>query len=249
MLWDIDLPIAAPATTIFDILAGWYRNKRLLKLASAKRHHLLSGNGKTEYFWLEVRDIPFKVTHCYGKRLLRRPDAAVTIFTYRFMRSKELKDPAKIEQMMQRDWDAFFYHTVRIFPVGPSSSRLVAAEPTGDRADGTPLNEIRAFYLEMRHIAEAVAAGKASDWADDEGFAAKGAYFSPPDENEYNPYAVLGVSPSAGLEEIKRVYRSLAMRWHPDTIAGRGGIAKEYAHNQFIEIATAYHSIIRSREK
>ncbi|WP_426110691.1 DnaJ domain-containing protein [Massilia sp. PWRC2] len=31
-----------------------------------------------------------------------------------------------------------------------------------------------------------------------------------------NLYAVLGVAPNATMDEIKKVYRSLAMRYHPD---------------------------------
>src|SRR5688572_25103630 len=46
-------------------------------------------------------------------------------------------------------------------------------------------------------------------------------------------YDVLGVSPDAGADEIKRAYRQLARRYHPD-ISGedRGGA--------FIELARAY---------
>lgn len=35
-----------------------------------------------------------------------------------------------------------------------------------------------------------------------------------------NPYHILGVSPTATLDEIKKTYRSLAMRHHPDRDTG-----------------------------
>jgi molecular chaperone DnaJ len=46
-------------------------------------------------------------------------------------------------------------------------------------------------------------------------------------------YDVLGVSPDAGAEEIKRAYRQLARRYHPDISGDDRGVA-------FLELARAY---------
>jgi molecular chaperone DnaJ len=46
-------------------------------------------------------------------------------------------------------------------------------------------------------------------------------------------YEVLGVSPDAGAEEIKRAYRQLARRYHPDISGDDRGVA-------FREVARAY---------
>lgn len=41
-----------------------------------------------------------------------------------------------------------------------------------------------------------------------------------------NLYNVLGVAPNAGDDEIKKVYRSLAMRFHPDRNSAPGAEAR-----------------------
>ena len=35
-----------------------------------------------------------------------------------------------------------------------------------------------------------------------------------------DPYSVLGLTPDASDEEVKRAYRALAKKYHPDTNAG-----------------------------
>ncbi|HJO03779.1 MAG TPA: J domain-containing protein [Acidobacteriota bacterium] len=49
-------------------------------------------------------------------------------------------------------------------------------------------------------------------------------------------YAVLGVAKTAAAEDIKRAYRKLARKWHPDVNPG-----DEKAEERFKEISEAYH--------
>ncbi len=60
-------------------------------------------------------------------------------------------------------------------------------------------------------------------------------------------YAVLGVRPAASVEEIKRAFRALAARHHPDRAAHLGPKACELAKARFLEIQEAYSAIRRER--
>lgn len=58
--------------------------------------------------------------------------------------------------------------------------------------------------------------------------------FAESDEEDY--YDVLGIQRSANEKEIKKAYRKLAMRWHPD----KNPSSKEEAEVMFKKIAQAY---------
>lgn len=60
-----------------------------------------------------------------------------------------------------------------------------------------------------------------------------------------NPYEVLGVSEDASNEEIKKAYRKLSRRYHPDSNINNPN--KEWAEEQFKEVQIAYDEIINSR--
>ncbi len=62
-------------------------------------------------------------------------------------------------------------------------------------------------------------------------------------------YAVLGVSPSATNEEVKRAYRKQVSDYHPDKIASKG-LPDEFitfAHEKFREIQEAYEQVRKER--
>ncbi|MQL84379.1 hypothetical protein Taro_016892 [Colocasia esculenta] len=68
---------------------------------------------------------------------------------------------------------------------------------------------------------------------------------SPRASRRESPYEVLGVPPSASTQEIKRAYRRLALKYHPD-------VNKEAnAQEKFMRIKHAYNSLINadSRQK
>lgn len=56
-------------------------------------------------------------------------------------------------------------------------------------------------------------------------------------------YAILGISPEAGAEEVKRAYRDLAKRYHPDMVAHLGEEFQALARNKFLDIQEAYRRI------
>ena len=62
-----------------------------------------------------------------------------------------------------------------------------------------------------------------------------------------NPYEILGVPENASEEEIKKAYRSLSRKYHPD--ANINNPNKEKAEEKFKEIQQAYQQIMHERER
>lgn len=61
-----------------------------------------------------------------------------------------------------------------------------------------------------------------------------------------DPYSVLGVSRDASDEEVKKAYRRLSRKYHPD--ANINNPNKDQAEEKFKEIQQAYDQIMKERE-
>ena len=60
-----------------------------------------------------------------------------------------------------------------------------------------------------------------------------------------DPYEILGVSRSASEEDIKKAYKSLSRKYHPD--ANINNPHKDQAEERFKEIQQAYQQIMKER--
>ena len=63
----------------------------------------------------------------------------------------------------------------------------------------------------------------------------------------FDPYQVLGVSPDASDDEVKKAYRTLSRRYHPDTNVNNPN--KAQAEEQFKKVQQAYEEIQKIRER
>lgn len=77
----------------------------------------------------------------------------------------------------------------------------------------------------------------------------KNNYYQSQQNTSFNKdwYAVLGLTPQATEEEIKKTYRKLILKYHPDRVESSDPKVKEEATKRFREVQEAYENICRQR--
>ena len=65
--------------------------------------------------------------------------------------------------------------------------------------------------------------------------------------NVDSDYAVLGITPSASDEEVKKAYRKMAIKFHPDKVAQMGEQYQKGAKEKFQQIQDSYDAIKKRR--
>jgi len=62
-----------------------------------------------------------------------------------------------------------------------------------------------------------------------------------------NAYKILGIAPTATDEEVKKAYREMAKKNHPDLVSNLGDEVRQAAEKKFQEINAAYETIKKQR--
>lgn len=70
------------------------------------------------------------------------------------------------------------------------------------------------------------------------------AHFRPSNDSNYR---ILGITPNATDEEVKKAYRRMAVQYHPDKVATLGEDVQKAAEEKFKVISQAYKAICRER--
>lgn len=116
-------------------------------------------------------------------------------------------------------------------------------------ASGLGINSRDFVSISARHGAGFYNYGSSSSSSNSYG-GYQGSYQSSSRGSSYqasDPYKMLGLDSSASDEEVKKAYRRLAMKYHPDKVEGLGEEMKKSAEEQFRKINEAYESIKAAR--
>lgn len=62
------------------------------------------------------------------------------------------------------------------------------------------------------------------------------------------PYAVLGIAPSASDDEVRSAYRTRSLLLHPDLHEGRPEPVRREAQRAMTQLTEAYEAVLRERE-
>ncbi|MEZ5103925.1 MAG: DnaJ domain-containing protein [Draconibacterium sp.] len=66
--------------------------------------------------------------------------------------------------------------------------------------------------------------------------------------NTEGDYKILEIEPTASNEELKKAYRRMAMKYHPDKVGNLGDDFQKAANEKFQKVNQAYENIKKERK-
>lgn len=117
-------------------------------------------------------------------------------------------------------------------------------------ANGLGINQRDYVSMYVRHVSSRFGGDSGTGsrgYSGYGGYSRSGSSSSSSASGRVDPYKVLGLDSSATDEEVKRAYRRLAMKYHPDKVENMGEEVKKSSEAQFRMINEAYEQIKTAR--
>jgi uncharacterized membrane protein YkvA (DUF1232 family) len=95
-----------------------------------------------------------------------------------------------------------------------------------------PKNKHRIYWFHHRSESGAQAEGQSA-----------GAAHERSEASDFDPFEVLNIRRGASSSEIKRAYREMLAKYHPDKVAHLGKEFQEMAHEKMVDINKAYEAL------
>ncbi|MBR3489425.1 MAG: TerB family tellurite resistance protein [Bacteroidales bacterium] len=157
--------------------------------------------------------------------------------------------PAICYQIKQNTDYTTRYHMVDfLFGLSVADNTYSQSENTvmRDIANGLGINMRDYVSMYTRHIGTRFGGSNSGGYSNGSSYSGS-SYSSSYSQQRNDPYKVLGIDSTATDEEVKKAYRRLAMKYHPDKVEGMGEEVKKNAEAQFREINEAYEQIKAAR--
>ena len=141
------------------------------------------------------------------------------------------------------------YHMVDfLFGLSVADNTYSQSENTvmRDIANGLGINMRDYVSMYTRHIGTRFGGSNSGGYSNGSSYSGS-SYSSSYSQQRNDPYKVLGIDSTATDDEVKKAYRRLAMKYHPDKVEGMGEEVKKNAEAQFREINEAYEQIKAAR--
>lgn len=108
--------------------------------------------------------------------------------------------------------------------------------------------ELHDFDAQLNEEDERTSQGEASSSRSSQSEPHREGKRKPGERDDAYYYAILGLTPSASIDEIKRAYRKLMSQYHPDRVATLSTELQKQASEKAKAINEAYHIIERRRD-
>jgi len=157
--------------------------------------------------------------------------------------------PAICNQIKQNtDYTTRYHMADFLFGLAVADNAYSQSENTvmRDIANGLGINMRDYVSMYTRHVGARFGGGSGSNYSGGSSYSGS-SHSSSYSQQRKDPYKVLGIDSTATDEEVKKAYRRLAMKYHPDKVEGMGEEVKKNAEAQFREINEAYEQIKTAR--